>query len=454
VILLRKRNQIVSAINPLTPNSVIDVKTGEYITPELFNEKVQQVLETVTRETQRLYNTNKTELFDVLNGYTGVPQPAEFARQNGYRTAYRTSLSKEVLVKSRLEKLAQYKLITETASYVKNPTPNKKEPTFSQAINLGAVDKNMVSLSMENDELYLLWKCWDREYYVTFNIPKYVLTRKIVKFSLPVVKLSKKTGAAEFIFSVFEEAKQRKGNKHVIGIDLGKVIPYSMVVANNRRQRVASYEASSRLTKLSKKRERLTIEARNIQTKITNRNARFLASLSQEIELERVRSKAARLTKTIAQQTGSEIVQKLTKHNSSLIHVENLSWVSGTSKAKISSSHWSYSQQQEAITHATKRIGYRTKKVSAYNTSQTCYKCGEDIKHRKNRTVWCASCKTTLDRDFNAAMNVALQKDKPFPVSKKLNGDTTLISGVTQASKEAFSGTFDNYLPYPARKTT
>lgn len=110
--------------------------------------------------------------------------------------------------------------------------------------------------------------------------------------------------------------------------------------------------------------------------------------------------------------------------------------MSGSKKSKIGSSRWSHSQQQEAIIHATSRIGYRTKKVSAKNTSQSCHGCKARITHRKNRTVWCGVCKTVLDRDFNAAMNIA---KFIFPVSKKLNGGITGNSGVTFVeSKEVF----------------
>jgi putative transposase len=250
--------------------------------------------------------------------------------------------------------------------------------------------------------------------------PIYALKRKIVKFSLPLIKRNKKTKQYEFIFSIFEKIKPRKGNKHIVGIDLGKVVPYSMVVVNRVGQRVASYETSPRLRRLSRKRKRLISQVSHISTKIENRTKRGLPSPIHQIELDRVSEKSIRLTTTIAQQTGSEIARKLAKHNSNLVKVENLSWVSGTTNSKIGSSSWSHSAQQDAIIHATRRIGYKTKKVSAKNTSQTCNKCGERIAHRKRRTVWCAGCKTALDRDFNAAMNIA--KQPTLPVSKKLNG--------------------------------
>lgn len=436
----KRKGEFVSALKPLKPISIINTETGEYVTSEVFQEKLSLLVQSVRDEAIRLYSEHKVILDTDLAEYTGTPQPAEYARQKGYLTSFNDTLPKPVKAKSRLEKLVQYKLISETASYVLNPNPDKKEHSFSHAINLGAVDKQMAGLSRDGKELNLVWKCWDEEYYLTFNIPGYILDRDIVRFTLPTVKLDKETQQYVFIFSLVENGKQRKGKAHIVGIDLGKVKPYSMAVVNNSGSRVASYDASPRLTRLSRKRERLIAEARHINARIMNRSKRGLESPNHEIEYSRTRNKATRLTKTIAQQTGAEIASKLAKHNSNLIKVEYLKWVSGTKKSKIGSSRWSHSLQQEAITHSATRIGYTTKCVSARNTSQLCHSCGNAITHRKDRTVWCGPCKSQLDRDFNAAMNIA--KQPIFPVSKKLNGNTTINSGVTPilGSGEAFSG--------------
>lgn len=453
---MKQKNQLVSALTPLTPTSIIDVASGEFVSLSVLGEKITQMMDTVVGETERLFKAHQSGLLVDLLGYRGSPQPAEFARQAGYKTNFRDVLSREVKAVSRLEKLVQYKLVSETASYVANPTSNKQLPRFSATINLGAVDKQMASISLDGSELNLLWKCWDKEYYITFSIPAYVLKREVSKFSLPVVRFDKRNGSVGFIFSVYEDVKPRRGNKHTVGIDLGIIKPYSIAVVNKVGERVASYEATSRLTNLSNKRYRLLTEKKHIKAKITNRANRNLESSQQELELGRVSDKATRLTKTIAQQSGSEIAKKLTKHNTNTIHLEQLNWVSGYTGSKIGSSRWSHSQQQDAITHATARAGFKTKKVSAKNTSNTCHSCGSKITHNtKLRTVRCSSCQSVLDRDFNAAMNIAKQS-LLFPVSQKLNGDTTVTnSGVALLlGKEVFSGAFVNSLSLMTRKTT
>ncbi len=241
-----------------------------------------------------------------------------------------------------------------------------------------------------------------------------------------------------------------KGHKHTVGIDLGIVKPYSMVVVNTNGQRVASYESSARLNRLARKRERLILESRHIKNKIAKLNVTNKDISIHELEHARTRAKATRLTNTIAKQTGSEIAHKLAKHNSNLIHIEQLNWISGTNKSKIGTSSWSHAQTQEHITHATKRIGYVTKKVSARNTSQTCHSCGSLTAHNtRTRTVHCAGCKTTLDRDYNAAMNIAMNRVLTRPASQQLNGDITpKKSNIAQImSTGALSGSLDYSSP-------
>lgn len=445
-----KKHTLISALPALIPSQIVVSGTGEIVPLSVLQSKLYSITGFVQSETIRLFSQHKKELLTELAKYTGVPQPAEFGRIVGL-VMNKSALTREIKAKSRIERLVRYKLISETDSYVKNPQGNKQEPSFSRAINLGAVDSQMVLLRLTGEhEITLSWKCWDAEYDIIFNIPDYIMKRDIVKFSLPIVKLDKNTGNYVFIFSITEQARNRKGNKHVIGIDLGVVKPYSMVVVNSDHQRVASYESSARLNRLARKRERLIVESRNIKSKIRKLNMHDQDTRLHELEYSRTRAKATRLTNTIAQQSGSEIAHKLTKHNSNIIHLEQLNWVSGTSKSKIDSSSWAHSKTQEAITQATKRIGYEVKKVSARNTSQECYFCAKKITHNtKSRTVWCGDCKILLDRDYNAAMNIAINRASTRPASQQLNGEiTSKKSNIAQiVSTGAFIGLLTHSSP-------
>ncbi len=190
----RKKGTFISALPALSPMQVIDINTGEYVSDSDFQHSINQLVNAVVQETISLYTTHKQKLESILPAYTGVPQPAEFARQNNITASFTKSLPREIKAKSRIDRIAKFKLISETDSHIKNPNPNKNPPKFTRTINLGAVDGQMVSMSLVDGELALVWKCWDSEYHITFAIPEYIQKRDIIKFSLPIVKLNKKTG--------------------------------------------------------------------------------------------------------------------------------------------------------------------------------------------------------------------------------------------------------------------
>ena len=71
-------------------------------------------------------------------------------------------------------------------------------------------------------------------------------------------------------------------------------------------------------------------------------------------------------------------------------------------------SRWTHSKDQTAITHKLTRTGHKVRKVNPRDTSQLCNKCGTKIIHKKGtRQVVCSACSIVLDRDVNAAINIA-----------------------------------------------
>ncbi len=409
--------KLTSSLPLLQPTAIFDTKTGLQITVEQHLINVNQLLDYCYTEAKHVHGQHETRLETILVNRNKISAPAEYGRQNGLRT--RKNLPRTVKAQSRIEKLVQHKVISETASYINNPNPRKQLFNFNHTINLGSIDKQMASLSVSGNELSLLWKCWDTEYLLTFTIPDYVLSRDIVKFSLPVVS------GKGYWFSIQEAVPERSG-RLTAGLDMGRVEPYTIAVVNPTGARVASYTTSGRLSQLNKKRERLLVEKKHILTKAKHYEKLGLNPEILWVEYGHKRNKITTLGKVVSQQVGSEITKKLIKHNLNILNVENLSWVTGVKYG----SRWNHSIQQQAIAHSLLRKGIQVKKVNPKNTSQSCHGCGETIKHdTKNRTVRCDNCRTVLDRDFNAAMNIA-KRTKRYPVLQRQNGDN--FSGLPQ----------------------
>ncbi len=402
----KRSTALISALPALKPNLIINTLTGEIITQTELDNDLEQLVTQIVTTSETYYNTNKTIIDQALTTYTGYPQPESYARSQGWKLSM--GLPREVKAKSRVERLASYHMVQTVSSHILNQDPHKQAPSFSKTINLGAVDNQMVSLQLEGNQLVLNFKCWTSEYELHFNLPPYLAERNIIKYSLPIIRLDKMRGWV-FNFSVQEQPKTRDIGTHAAGVDLGRVEPYAMAIVNGEGNCVAHYVTGGRLKRLNLKRERLIVEKKHILTKAKQYEALGLDPTILWSEYGHKRAKITILGNVVAQEVGAEVTRKLIKHKVSLLNVEDLRWATG---AKYGS-RWNHSAQQVAITHSLAREGLRVRKVNPRNTSQECHKCGARVVHdSKRRTVWCVKCKAGFDRDFNAAMNIARNKNK------------------------------------------
>lgn len=417
---MNKTKKRLSALPPLYPSLVVDNETGEVLSKTAYTATIKSLLEYCQSETTRLFAENEIKLTDDIAEYKSNPNA--FGREHGYASSYK-ELPREIRVKSRINELILHKLISETASYVNSPNPHKQPPTFPPTINLGAVNAQMVMVGLIGDELTMSWKCWDKELLLVFNLPAYALQKNVEKVTLPSVKLDK-DGYPVFYFVVQEMIVLRTKSKLSAGIDLGRVVPFTMAVTNKRGDRIADYSTSPRLRQLARKQERLRAEKNHLWFKVKAYKELKLDSTILEEHQGYVRNATTRLTRELALQLAAEITRKLVKHPVSILNLEKLSWVSGTKEARVGTTRWAFSQQQAAITHAVLGKGITTKTINPKNTSQLCAKCGIKIT-AKNRTVWCGECKSILDRDYNAALNIAnnINKNKRFPITNGSNGN-------------------------------
>ena len=408
---------LTSTSSPLPIKTIWNTATGEQVPPLEFNTQITQLIGWVTTQTRSLYKTHSNQLHSQLNNVkTGSAN--SWGRQNGYTSEYK-NLPTPVKAKSRINELVLHNLVTETKSYVNNPNPKKQPPSFSPKINLGAVDSQMASLSIEENNLTLSWKCWEKEYLVEFILPTYLVERRnIIKWCLPTVQLEH--GNPVFRFPYQEPIIFNPETTHVAGVDLGRAEPYTIAIVNPTGSRVAHYTTSGRLKQLNQQRENILVHKKHVTSKLEQYQKLGINNVKKvrlEQEKKRLAGKAKILGEVLAQQLASEMTRKLAKHQLNLVKIENLSWVTGSKYG----GRWNHSRQQHHITHSLARTGIKTKIVNPKNTSQSCHNCGDPITHNTNtRTVWCTQCKTRLDRDFNAAMNIA---KIPYPNKNSMLGD-------------------------------
>lgn len=73
-------------------------------------------------------------------------------------------------------------------------------------------------------------------------------------------------------------------------------------------------------------------------------------------------------------------------------------------RARLNS--WSYHEFQRQVEYKARWEGIPVIYVAAWGTSAKCSTCGSKTFPNENRTLYCQMCKTTVDRDVNAALNI------------------------------------------------
>ena len=230
---------------------------------------------------------------------------------------------------------------------------------------------------------------------------------------------------------------------YILGVDVGKVqyATVSVVRLSNQEivhtstlsQRVHSLWNSIKATErqirfLNKKRKRNTIH----DNYFTNK------------EIENNRSKNSRKKKELAILAAQEIAEIAHIWDNAAVSVEDLSWIENT----MQNGRWNRGELIKRLTEYVELNGSRVFKVSAYNTSQFYYKTG--IKGTFRGRTFVSSCGVEIDRDVNAAANIALRLEKHLAkivfTRSKAKNFTSKITKRTPSTKES--------LKYPGRDRT
>jgi putative transposase len=126
--------------------------------------------------------------------------------------------------------------------------------------------------------------------------------------------------------------------------------------------------------------------------------------------------------KQILHRTSKDIVEKAKKSKSAIV-MEKLTGLrklyrrgngqGRNYRAKMNS--WSFGELQRQIEYKAKWEGLPIIYVPPQKTSSTCAICGSQIECT-GRMVWCSNCQTLVDRDINAARNLAKRGLRFSPV--------------------------------------
>lgn len=137
-----------------------------------------------------------------------------------------------------------------------------------------------------------------------------------------------------------------------------------------------------------------------------------------------------------------------------VVAVEDLSWVANTMR----NGRWNRGELVKWVTHYVSQNGGWVISVSAANTSQQCHKCGSKVSHPAHEVSLCPKC-GAMDRDVNAAMNIAFRAVPKVEKARKKRGKNHKLSKnvplKTPTARKALkhpSGSRNKNKPTPKRK--
>jgi len=413
---------------------------------EEFTRDLYAFIACVRTQAMVLYEDRKTDMNSSVGQWRVMPAAAEYARQQGINYDI-TVIPSRVKQKSRINRLIRHKIVTETASYLRQPDENKSEHRFGPTVNLGAADKQMCTLSWDKETnlLVLEWACWENTYLLTFLLPSYVLSeRDVLTWSLPVVS------PKGFKWAYEERVAPLPVSRPVFAAatDYGRVDAYTTIIVNGRGGVVGEHHSSGRLRLVNTRRENILKHKGDNQNRLREYERRDPDGLDPVVqgkaavlkeENKRLGAKASRLLGTIANQSGHEINEVLARHRVGVHYTEDLSWAAGA----VYGSKFGHSRMYEATEHALTRKGIRHLPVSAKNNSQDCYLCETKVIHNsRTRMTRCPECNSVVQRDRLACLNM-LRKKGWLPVPLRRNEPTRQVS-VEQAEMLVTSVVFNS----------
>ena len=426
--------QVSSLPKDMKPRTIHNITNPDDIREVGWNEfthDLYSLIAFVRTQAIIIYENRKTDINRMAGEWRGAPNAAEYARQRGINYDP-TVLPTRVKQKYRINKLVQHKIVTETTAYIKQPDKAKNEHRFGCTINLGAVDKQMCTLSWDRETnlLVLEWECWENIYLLTFALPSYVLTqRNVIKWSLPVVS------PRGFKWAYEESVLPLPTSLPVFvaATDYGRVDPYHTLIVNERGGVVGERTSSGRLRQANTRRENILKHKGDNQKRLREYERRDPTHTNPAIqdkvvvlklENQRLGAKASRMLDTIANQTGYEISEILVRHRVGMHYTEDLSWAVGATYG----SKFGHSRLYEATEHNLTRKGIRHKPVDARNNSQDCYLCGTKVIHNsKTSMARCPECNIKVHRERLACLNM-LRKKGWLPVPLRRNEPTRQVS--------------------------
>ena len=240
----------------------------------------------------------------------------------------------------------------------------REEKLTPVPLDYSATDSSMIKQEIEGDRVVVELKCVRKEpFKITYQIPPHLVEKhNITKISKPVITIS--NNHLYLRYTVYTEIPPKPG-ENILGVDLGKIKPFSATAINNDGYYSQELICSKELARIKTKIDRIQNHKNNVYSKIGRIQKlelnRKLAVL--ETEYVRLRNKNTTLKKHLSWLSARDITTHAINNNCGTIRVEDLSWLDAKG------GKWQHSTTQQKLEHVATCNGIILEKVDSYNTS-------------------------------------------------------------------------------------
>lgn len=216
----------------------------------------------------------------------------------------------------------------------------------------------------------------------------------------------------------YEINPHKNNNENILGVDIGKVNPYSAVVLNSNGDISEQLLPSNLLFTNAKKLNNLRKERNFLYKKIKKADQYYTDNIISKKQRRRiknykkVRNKISRLNNSIAKLIASEVVYLAQKYNCKEIHVENLSWL------ESKGGKWNHSNIFMEIENAAEIYGISVFKINPKNSSKE-NPWTKEIGKEKDRNIIFKDL--IIDRDYLATINLSIRNKGKDKERNKIN---------------------------------
>lgn len=364
--------------------------------------------------------------------------------------------------KSRFERMLQDRVVRESKSWlervkVKEKTTKKyvsqgwkrtanlnKPNNLKPKMSLSATDNQYSKISNDPFQdgfiiLELVVNGFWRKFFFDFDLVRF---NGAAKVCLPDIVV--KNNQVYFNFAVeYSYNYSPISSDYILGVDVGKSQYATVsVVRLSNQEIVHTSTLSQRVHSLWNSIKATERQIKSLTLKKINNPIYDNYFINREISENR--SKNSRKKKELAILAAQEIAEIAHIWDNAAVSVEDLSWIDNT----MQNGRWNRGEFVKKLTEYVELNGSRVFKVSAYNTSQFYYKTG--IKGTFRGRTFISSCGVEIDRDVNAAANIALRLENSLhkivftrSKAKKFTPKITKRTPITR-----------NSLKYPGRDRT